>query len=159
MSQALPSRIPAGHVLLRVAFAGVNASDVNFTAGRYQASIAEAEASLPFDAGFEAVGAVAAVGPQVSGTIALTLPYSIQAHQQWTCYFLRLSHMCNIAICCVMSLSAIELHWVPPSVPDLSCLLVGLGPVCLLRHGLLCCWYHEGRIFELLIIERQLKKE
>ena len=67
MSAALPSTIPAGHVLIRVAFAGVNASDVNFSAGRYQASIAEAQASLPFDAGFEAVGAIAAVGPQVSG--------------------------------------------------------------------------------------------
>lgn len=67
MSAALPSSIPAGHVLIRVAYAGVNASDVNFSAGRYQASIAEAQASLPFDAGFEAVGAVAAVGPQVSG--------------------------------------------------------------------------------------------
>ena len=67
VSAALPSSIPAGHVLIRVAYAGVNASDVNFSAGRYQASIAEAQASLPFDAGFEAVGAVAAVGPQVSG--------------------------------------------------------------------------------------------
>lgn len=67
VSAALPSSIPAGHVLIRVAYAGVNASDVNFSAGRYQASIAEAQASLPLDAGFEAVGAVAAVGPQVSG--------------------------------------------------------------------------------------------
>lgn len=67
VSAKLPSSIPAGHVMIRVAFAGVNASDVNFSAGRYQASIAEAQASLPFDAGFEAVGAVAAVGPQVSG--------------------------------------------------------------------------------------------
>ncbi|KAL3154502.1 hypothetical protein ABBQ32_013964 [Trebouxia sp. C0010 RCD-2024] len=67
VSVALPSSIPVGHVLIRVAFAGVNASDVNFSAGRYQASIAEAQAALPFDAGFEAVGAVAALGPQVSG--------------------------------------------------------------------------------------------
>ena len=68
VSQALPSSIPAGHVLLRLAFAGVNASDVNFSSGRYHASVEQAQASLPFDAGFEAVGAVAAVGPQVSGT-------------------------------------------------------------------------------------------
>ncbi|KAA6421915.1 MAG: zinc-binding alcohol dehydrogenase domain-containing 2-like [Trebouxia sp. A1-2] len=67
VSQALPSSIPAGHVLLRLAFAGVNASDVNFSSGRYHASVEQAQASLPFDAGFEAVGAVAAVGPQVSG--------------------------------------------------------------------------------------------
>jgi len=68
VSQALPSSIPAGHVLLRLAFAGINASDVNFSAGRYHATTEQAQASLPFDAGFEAVGAVAAVGPQVSGT-------------------------------------------------------------------------------------------
>lgn len=67
VSQALPSTIPAGHVLLRLAFAGVNASDVNFSSGRYHASVEQAQVSLPFDAGFEAVGAVAAVGPQVSG--------------------------------------------------------------------------------------------
>lgn len=67
VSAVMPSSIPAGHVLIRIAFAGVNASDVNFSAGRYQASVAEAQAALPFDAGFEAVGAVAALGPQVSG--------------------------------------------------------------------------------------------
>ena len=76
VSQALPSNIPAGHVLLRLAFAGVNASDVNFSSGRYHASIEQAQASLPFDAGFEAVGAVAAVGPQVSGTPHAPLPES-----------------------------------------------------------------------------------
>ena len=76
VSQALPSSIPAGHVLLRLAFAGVNASDVNFSSGRYHASVEQAQASLPFDAGFEAVGAVAAVGPQVSGTSQAPLPQS-----------------------------------------------------------------------------------
>ena len=69
VSQALPSTIPAGHVLMRVAFAGVNASDVNFTAGRYHGSIEAAKAAMPLDAGFEAVGAIAAVGPQVSGLL------------------------------------------------------------------------------------------
>ena len=77
VSAALPSSIPPGHVLIRVAFAGVNASDVNFSAGRYQASIAEAQASLPFDAGFEAVGAVAAVGPQVSGGFLLLPAFTL----------------------------------------------------------------------------------
>ena len=56
-------------VLIRIAFAGVNASDVNFSAGRYQSSIQEAQDNLPLDAGFEAVGAIAAVGPQVSGEL------------------------------------------------------------------------------------------
>ena len=73
VSQALPSTIPAGHVLMRVAFAGVNASDVNFTAGRYHGSLAAAQAAMPLDAGFEAVGAIAAVGPQVSGLLLLLL--------------------------------------------------------------------------------------
>lgn len=77
LSAALPSSIPAGHVLIRVAYAGVNASDVNFSAGRYQASIAEAQASLPFDAGFEAVGAVAAVGPQVTGEFTLLPAFAL----------------------------------------------------------------------------------
>jgi len=76
VSQPLPSSIPAGHVLLRLAFAGVNASDVNFSSGRYHPSVEQAQASLPFDAGFEAVGAVAAVGPQVSGTPHAPLPES-----------------------------------------------------------------------------------
>ena len=69
VSQALPSSIPAGHVLMRIAFAGVNASDVNFTAGRYHGSIEAARAAMPLDAGFEAVGAIAAVGPQVTGLL------------------------------------------------------------------------------------------
>lgn len=34
---------------------------------RYFGSTAEAERRLPFDAGFEAVGVVAAVGPDVEG--------------------------------------------------------------------------------------------
>ena len=69
VSQALPATIPAGHVLMRVAFAGVNASDVNFTAGRYHGSIEAARAAMPLDAGFEAVGAIAAVGEQVTGAV------------------------------------------------------------------------------------------
>lgn len=71
VSQALPSTIPAGHVLMRVAYAGVNASDVNFTAGRYHGSIEAARAAMPLEAGFEAVGAIAAVGQQVTGAVAL----------------------------------------------------------------------------------------
>lgn len=54
---------------MRRAYAGVNASDVNYTAGRYFGGGAAAEARLPFDAGFEAVGVVAAVGPGVTGVL------------------------------------------------------------------------------------------
>ncbi|MEW5301521.1 MAG: hypothetical protein WDW36_004378 [Sanguina aurantia] len=66
----LPARVRAGHVLVRVAYAGVNASDINYTAGRYHASKAEAESKLPFDAGFEAVGVIAEVGEGVNGLSA-----------------------------------------------------------------------------------------
>lgn len=58
---------PKGHVLMRRIWAGINASDINFTAGRYFGSVKESEKRLPFNAGFEAVGIVAAVGEGVSG--------------------------------------------------------------------------------------------
>nr|BAK05909.1 predicted protein [Hordeum vulgare subsp. vulgare] len=52
--------------LVKIIYAGVNASDVNFTSGRYFSGNAkEASAHLPFDAGFEAVGIVASVGDSV----------------------------------------------------------------------------------------------
>lgn len=54
-------------MLVRRAWAGVNASDVNHSAGRYMSSPAEAQSKLPYGAGFEAVGVVAAVGPSVTG--------------------------------------------------------------------------------------------
>ncbi|WP_420457234.1 quinone oxidoreductase family protein [Rubrivirga sp.] len=49
-----------GEVLVRNRVAGVNASDVNLTAGRYQPGV-----EPPFDLGFEAAGVVEAVGPGV----------------------------------------------------------------------------------------------
>ncbi|TVU00586.1 hypothetical protein EJB05_53975, partial [Eragrostis curvula] len=52
--------------LVKIIYAGVNASDVNFSSGRYFSGNAkEAAAHLPFDAGFEAVGIVASVGDSV----------------------------------------------------------------------------------------------
>lgn len=66
MEEALP--LPReGQVLVRRAFAGVNASDVNFTSGRYFGSPEESAKKLPFYAGFEAAGVVAAVGKGVKG--------------------------------------------------------------------------------------------
>lgn len=54
------------HALVKVIYAGVNASDVNFSSGRYFGGNSnEVAARLPFDAGFEAVGIVAAVGDSV----------------------------------------------------------------------------------------------
>lgn len=46
-----PGRLPEGVVLVRRLFTGVNASDVNFTSGRYFGSAKEARSQLPFDAG------------------------------------------------------------------------------------------------------------
>jgi len=47
-----------GEILVQVVYAGVNASDVNFTAGKYTPGV-----EPPFDAGFEALGRVIARGP------------------------------------------------------------------------------------------------
>ncbi|XP_031260347.1 probable quinone oxidoreductase [Pistacia vera] len=64
-----PLRLPIkpNHVLLKIVYAGVNASDVNFSSGRYFSGNTNTVGSrLPFDAGFEAVGIIAAVGDCVS---------------------------------------------------------------------------------------------
>lgn len=55
----LPEPTPE-QVLVRNRFVGVNASDINFTAGKYSPGV-----SPPFDAGFEALGTVVAVGDRV----------------------------------------------------------------------------------------------
>jgi NADPH:quinone reductase-like Zn-dependent oxidoreductase len=48
-------------LLVRNCFAGINASDVNYTAGKYRPGV-----KPPFDTGFEAVAEVVAVGPGVT---------------------------------------------------------------------------------------------
>ncbi|KAL8151804.1 hypothetical protein V2J09_021612 [Rumex salicifolius] len=66
----VPLRLPVkqNDVLVKVIYAGVNASDVNFSSGRYfGGKDEEIRARLPFDAGFEAVGIIAAVGDAVHG--------------------------------------------------------------------------------------------
>ncbi len=52
----------SGQLLVRNLYAGVNATDVNITAGRYSS-----DPTLPFDLGAEAVGVVEAVGEGVEG--------------------------------------------------------------------------------------------
>ena len=54
-----------GHVLVRRLYAGINASDINFSSGRYFGSVKVAAAKLPFAAGFETVGVVVAVAHDV----------------------------------------------------------------------------------------------
>ncbi|KDD72314.1 hypothetical protein H632_c3525p0, partial [Helicosporidium sp. ATCC 50920] len=66
VSQPVPALpLPPGQVLLRVAYAGVNASDINYSAGRYHSSLEVAQAALPYPAGFEAVSVVAAAAADV----------------------------------------------------------------------------------------------
>ncbi|XP_065870532.1 uncharacterized protein [Euphorbia lathyris] len=63
-----PLRLPIQphQVVVKILYAGVNASDVNFSSGRYFAGGGKDIASLlPFDAGFEAVGIIAALGESV----------------------------------------------------------------------------------------------
>ena len=59
---SLPIPVPGqGQLLVRNKFLGINASDINFTAGRY-----DRRAKLPLDLGFESVGEIAAVGTDCS---------------------------------------------------------------------------------------------
>ncbi|KAK8485190.1 hypothetical protein V6N13_128761 [Hibiscus sabdariffa] len=63
-----PLRLPleSDQVLLKVIYAGVNAGDVNYSAGRYfQGNKKDLSSLLPADAGFEAVGIIAAIGDSV----------------------------------------------------------------------------------------------
>lgn len=51
-----------GQLLVRCKYAGVNASDINFTAGRYSPGV-----KPPFDTGFEGLGRVVALGEDCGG--------------------------------------------------------------------------------------------
>ncbi|KAL8541373.1 hypothetical protein ACS0TY_002577 [Phlomoides rotata] len=82
----VPLRLPLkpDYVLLKIIYAGVNASDVNFSSGRYFSGGNKGTASLlPFDAGFEAVGIIAAIGDSVKhlkvGTPAAIMTYGSYA--------------------------------------------------------------------------------
>eukprot|EP00128_Syssomonas_multiformis_P001828 Colp12_sorted_trinity150504_noHs@1826 len=59
VSAALPSLLP-NHVLVAPQYVGINASDINATAGRYNPGTPP-----PFDCGMEAVGRVLAIGSAV----------------------------------------------------------------------------------------------
>ncbi|XP_021731736.1 prostaglandin reductase-3-like [Chenopodium quinoa] len=72
------------HVLVKILYAGVNASDVNFSSGRYfSGNSRDLAGKLPFDAGFEAVGIIAAVGDSVGalkiGTAAAVMTFGSYA--------------------------------------------------------------------------------
>ncbi|KAJ3276814.1 Prostaglandin reductase 3 [Terramyces sp. JEL0728] len=55
--KSLISQLKPNQVIVRYKYVGINASDINFTAGRYDPTI-----KPPFDAGFEAVGEVVVTG-------------------------------------------------------------------------------------------------
>ncbi|KAK1439921.1 hypothetical protein QVD17_05746 [Tagetes erecta] len=81
-----PLKLPIkpDHVLLKIIYAGVNASDVNFSSGSYfSGSKQEISSRLPFDAGFEGVGLIAAVGDGVKnlkvGTPAAIMTFGAYA--------------------------------------------------------------------------------
>ncbi|XP_011270497.1 zinc-binding alcohol dehydrogenase domain-containing protein 2, variant [Capsaspora owczarzaki ATCC 30864] len=61
VEQPIPLPLKPNHVLIRNRFLGINASDINFTAGRYNPTV-----KPPFSAGFEALGVVEHVGADVS---------------------------------------------------------------------------------------------
>ncbi|XP_022149218.1 prostaglandin reductase-3 [Momordica charantia] len=64
-----PLRLPIkpDHVLVKIIYAGVNASDVNFSSGHYFSdSNKDLRSLLPLNAGFEGVGIIAAVGDSVT---------------------------------------------------------------------------------------------
>ncbi|CAA2958098.1 Zinc-binding alcohol dehydrogenase domain-containing protein 2 [Olea europaea subsp. europaea] len=85
-----PLRLPLkpDDVLLKIIYAGVNASDVNFSSGRYfSGNNKDIVSRLPFDAGFEAVGIIAAIGDSVKhlkvGTPAAIMTYGSYAEFTW----------------------------------------------------------------------------
>ncbi|XP_074292939.1 uncharacterized protein LOC141619813 isoform X2 [Silene latifolia] len=80
----LTQPINPNHVLVKILYAGVNASDVNFSSGRYfSGKGGDIARNLPFDAGFEAVGIIAAVGDAVNdlkiGSAAAVMTYGSYA--------------------------------------------------------------------------------
>ena len=63
MPQTIPTpRAKSQELLVRVRYAGINASDINWTSGRYQPGI-----QPPFDTGFEGIGQVVEVGKDCKG--------------------------------------------------------------------------------------------
>mmetsp|Transcript_21371 Transcript_21371/g.24834 ORF Transcript_21371/g.24834 Transcript_21371/m.24834 type:complete len:349 (+) Transcript_21371:1-1047(+) len=60
VSCPFPASIRPTEVVVKNVFAGVNASDINFTAGTYKKGVAP-----PFDCGFEAMGTVVKIGAAV----------------------------------------------------------------------------------------------
>lgn len=76
-----PMELKPSEVLVKNVYTGINASDINFTAGIYQPDVRP-----PFDCGFEAIGEVVDVGSGVkdlhAGNIVVTQSYGSFAEYQ-----------------------------------------------------------------------------
>lgn len=67
---SVPVPVPGdGDLLVRNRYVGVNASDINFSSGRYDPSV-----NPPFDIGFEGIGEVVALGLSASKNFAVGQP-------------------------------------------------------------------------------------
>ncbi|XP_075069320.1 prostaglandin reductase 3 [Mixophyes fleayi] len=67
---SVPVPVPGdGDLLIRNRYIGINASDINFSSGRYDTSV-----KPPFDIGFEGIGEVVALGLSASKTFTVGQP-------------------------------------------------------------------------------------
>ncbi|KAG8340743.1 Alcohol dehydrogenase GroES like domain [Trypanosoma vivax] len=60
VSAAFPDKLKPTELLVKNYYVGINASDINFTAGRYKPDV-----QVPFDCGFEALGEIIAIGSNI----------------------------------------------------------------------------------------------
>lgn len=75
----LLNNLKPNQVIVKYYYAGINASDINFTAGRYDPALVP-----PFDCGFEAIGEVIAVGSKT--TTKLLQPVAVMTYGAFSEY-------------------------------------------------------------------------
>lgn len=76
-----PTPLPPDCVIIKRLYVGINASDTNYSEGRYHENKKAAEQALPFAAGFESVGIVVAMGPPSSSSSSSTTTTSTTLHK------------------------------------------------------------------------------
>lgn len=86
VTASLAATPPPGHTHVRNVFCGINASDINFTNGKYLPGV-----QPPFDTGFEALGRVIAIGEGVKNVKVLDI--LLVSH------VLCVAHLCFAALC------------------------------------------------------------
>jgi NADPH-dependent curcumin reductase CurA len=77
--QTLVQALKPNQVIVKYAYAGINASDINYTAGRYDPSL-----KPPFDCGFEAIGTVIATGTKTK--VKLLQPVAVMTYGAFSEY-------------------------------------------------------------------------